>query len=82
MHWACQKGMNDMKTKQITLRLSEDVYSRLSASAEKMGITKGNYITYALKSLFNQEDVLEKMPDMMTVLNDINQKLDKERIEQ
>lgn len=63
-------------SKVMSVSFSEDVYNRLVESSEKMGLTKGGFINYSLKQTFNQEDMLEKMPDMLEQLKQISKKLD------
>lgn len=70
-----------MKTRQITFRLSEEIYDRLEQSSERMGITKGSYITYALKQVFNSEDVMQNMPDVMENIRNISNKLDELKLQ-
>ncbi len=67
--------------KSMSISLSNDIYERLVVSSERMGLTKSGFITYALKQVFNSEDVLEKTPDLMEKMQEIINRLD-ERTEQ
>lgn len=60
----------------MSVTFPDDVYERLNISSEKMGLTKSGFITYSLKQTFNQEDLLEKMPDVLDQLKQISKKLD------
>lgn len=63
-------------SKVMSVTFPDEVYERLLVSCEKMGLTKSGYITYCLKSVFNSEDVIENVPDLLKQLKDIANKLD------
>lgn len=63
-------------SKVSSISFPDDIYERLIVSSEKMGLSKSGYVTFALKQIFNQEDMMEKMPDMVNQLKEISRKID------
>lgn len=69
-----KKGVRDMATRRLNIKVSEDMYNWIADQAEKRALSLNSVVVLALETYATQQVVTGNLPELLAAYNEMKEK--------